>query len=584
MNPHIELIKKFKKSEKVVFYLIIFLILLSTILEIVGISILFPIFSFLLNNNETSQFLIFSNFFENIESNFNNFFQKSKFSYIQILTIIILCLFFLKSIVLTFSNYISFNFFKKIELNWNNSLFSSYVQEEYEFFLNKNSSELIRNINQCSPAINGIRALISFITEFIIVSVFLIFLLKINFEKTLIVLLFLLIISLSIYLVTANFFKKIGKRKQIEDMYFTKNLFQGINGIREIKIFAKENFFSRLIYKNKKSLTQIQFVKDLIISLPKSWFEFIAVLFLLFTANFMIKSSSDYFSLLPLLGLYAAILIKLLPSIIKLLNLSQLITYFKPALENLNKELTNKDSREKLANIKRERTENKILFNNNIDLKNVYFKYKNSSQYVLQNINLTLNKGTSVGIIGESGSGKSTLIDLVSGLITPTEGKILIDEKFVLDNFISWRHNISYLSQNFYLNDDTIKNNIAFGVEDDLISKDKLDKAVEWSGLKDFVNKLDEGLETIVGEKGAKLSGGQAQRIGIARCLFSNPNLLILDEPTSGLDPDNEERIVNTLKRLEGKTTILLITHNKKTVNFCNKIYKLENNNLIQTK
>ena len=216
----------------------------------------------------------------------------------------------------------------------------------------------------------------------------------------------------------------------------------------------------------------------------------------------MIKSSSDYFSLLPLLGLYAAILIKLLPSIIKLLNLSQLITYFKPALENLNKELTNKDSREKLANIKRERTENKILFNNNIDLKNVYFKYKNSSQYVLQNINLTLNKGTSVGIIGESGSGKSTLIDLVSGLITPTEGKIIIDEKFVLDNFISWRHNISYLSQNFYLNDDTIKNNIAFGVEDDLISRDKLDKAVEWSGLKDFVNKLDEGLETIVGEKG----------------------------------------------------------------------------------
>ena len=273
MNPYIELIKKFKKSEKVVFYLIIFLILLSTILEIVGISILFPIFSFLLNNNETSQFLIFSNFFENIESNFNNFFQKSKFSYIQILTIIILCLYFLKSIVLTFSNYISFNFFKKIELNWNNSLFSSYVQEEYEFFLNKNSSELIRNINQCSPAINGIRALISFITEFIIVLVFLIFLLKINFEKTLIVLLFLLIISLSIYLVTANFFKKIGKRKQIEDMYFTKNLFQGINGIREIKIFAKENFFSRLIYKNKKSLTQIQFVKDLIISLPKSWFD-----------------------------------------------------------------------------------------------------------------------------------------------------------------------------------------------------------------------------------------------------------------------------------------------------------------------
>ena len=298
----------------------------------------------------------------------------------------------------------------------------------------------------------------------------------------------------------------------------------------------------------------------------------------------MIKSSSDYFSLLPLLGLYAAILIKLLPSIIKLLNLSQLITYFKPALENLNKELTNKDSREKLANIKRERTENKILFNNNIDLNIVYFKYKNSSQYVLKNINLTLNKGTSVGIIGESGSGKSTLIDLVSGLITPTEGKIIIDEKFVLDNFISWRHNISYLSQNFYLNDDTIKNNIAFGVEDDLISRDKLDKAVEWSGLKDFVNKLDEGLETIVGEKGAKLSGGQAQRIGIARCLYSNPNLLILDEPTSGLDPDNEERIVNTLKRLEGKTTILLITHNKKTVNFCNKIYKLENNNLIQTK
>ena len=236
-----------------------------------------------------------------------------------------------------------------------------------------------------------------------------------------------------------------------------------------------------------------------------------------------------------------------------------------------------------MANIKK-RTENKILFNNNIDLKNVYFKYKNSSQYVLQNINLTLNKGTSVGIIGESGSGKSTLIDLVSGLITPTEGKIIIDEKFVLDNFISWRHNISYLSQNFYLNDDTIKNNIAFGVEDDLISRDKLDKAVEWSGLKDFVNKLDEGLETIVGEKGAKLSGGQAQRIGIARCLYSNPNLLILDEPTSGLDPDNEERIVNTLKRLEGKTTILLITHNKKTVNFCNKIYKLENNNLIQTK
>ena len=220
-----------------------------------------------------------------------------------------------------------------------------------------------------------------------------------------------------------------------------------------------------------------------------------------------------------------------------------------------------------------------LNFENKIELKNVSFKYKGTKNYIFQNINLNIYKGDIIGIIGSTGQGKSTLIDILMGLLEPIKGKLLVDKKNIYekDNLTSWRKSISHVPQEFYISDNTIKENIALGEPLSEINIQKIKEVIDLTQLTSYLEKLPYGLDTIIGEKGSKLSGGQKQRIAIARSLYKNKQLLILDEATSAIDERTERKILKTIKNLSNNLTIILITHRKKSLSICNRILKLEN-------
>ena len=223
------------------------------------------------------------------------------------------------------------------------------------------------------------------------------------------------------------------------------------------------------------------------------------------------------------------------------------------------------------------------MFNEKIELQGINFTYALGEHRTLNNITMRISKGESIGFIGTSGSGKSTLIDIILGLISPDSGKVFVDGNNINDNMRSWQNQIGYVPQTIYLTDDTIRRNIAFGIPDELINNEAVEKAINSAQMKDFINELPEGMYTLVGENGVRLSGGQRQRIGLARALYNDPSLLVLDEATSALDSSTELDVMEAVSTLKNSKTIILVAHRLSTLNNCDRIYKLENGEIIQT-
>jgi ABC-type bacteriocin/lantibiotic exporter with double-glycine peptidase domain len=233
--------------------------------------------------------------------------------------------------------------------------------------------------------------------------------------------------------------------------------------------------------------------------------------------------------------------------------------------------------------IKRTIHEN-IEFNNSITLSNLSFRYKDSNNYVFENINLNITIGQSIGIIGESGSGKSTLIDILLGLLTPISGKFFVDNTEINENNISgWQNIVAYVPQTIYLTDDTLRNNIAFGLSEDEIDDNLVMDAIINAQLNDLLTTLPEGIKTKLGERGVRLSGGQRQRIGIARALYRNTKILVFDEATSALDTNTENEVMRAINNLRGYKTLILVAHRLSTLSNCDNIYKLDHHGLNQT-
>ena len=266
----------------------------------------------------------------------------------------------------------------------------------------------------------------------------------------------------------------------------------------------------------------------------------------------------------------------MLPSINKILmSLQNIRTHF-PAVNVLNQEL----NLEKVTEYN-QIYENDVKFNNTIELKNINFKYSPERKFEFQNFNLTINKNQMIGLIGISGSGKSTLVDLLVGLLKPDDGEVKVDNESIKSNLRSWRSKIGYVSQSTYLMDESLENNIAYNLNSDAIDSKRINEVIELAELNELVTNLPNSTKTIVGERGSQLSGGQIQRIGIARALYRNPDILILDEATSSLDINTESKIINTIKKFKGKKTIIIISHRQSSVVHCDKIYEIKNGKLI---
>ena len=317
-------------------------------------------------------------------------------------------------------------------------------------------------------------------------------------------------------------------------------------------------------------------MNEIINALPIALFELIFVFVTLFLIKFILLS--DTVNILPTLSLYVIAFLRLLPIFSRFGSSVSELRSYNPSVKLLNNEISRLDKYSKIIK-KSDRNEiNSLDFSNDIELRDLTFKYTNGNRNIFEKFNFKINKGKSIAFIGKSGSGKTTLINIICGLLKPHQGKIMIDGNSVDENIKGWQQNIGLISQDNYLLDDTLENNIIFLNDKNSIDKNKFDDAIFYSGVSDFLKDLKYGINTKIGEKGSILSGGQIQRVALARLLYRDPKVLILDEFTNSLDPENEDFILEKLKQLKDKKnkTYIIISHKLKPLKICDEIIILE--------
>lgn len=553
-------------------YLFVFLSLITMILELVGLGLIIPFIKSLMSEGSNTTIMEYLGI--------AGLFPQTKSELILILITLISIIYTFKTIYLTFFSYAQTKFLADLRVSLSNKIYNIYLNKPFEFHLNNNSSKLIRNIDEVSLVVALIQFIIIVCTETIIFIGIATFVVWYEPVGALIIILFFSLFGYLFFKTVKLRLKKWGEQRQKHSGLRLKFLNEGFRLIKFAKILQKTNELTKIYTNNNKILNLCEIKQNFTDSLPKLWLEWLVVIAFTLVIFTLISLGRDIQYILPIMGLFAAAAFRTMPSLTRIMNCIQKIIYNKPALETIYFEF-NKNNKNDFD----KKTNTKILsFTKSIELKNIRFKYQQSEDFFLKDICLKINKGDTIGIIGESGKGKTTLINIILGLIKPTEGEIEVDQKSILTNVESWQKKIGYVSQDVFLTDDSIKKNIAFGIPEDQIDKNKINFSLKNSKLEDFIGSLENGIETKIGEFGDRISGGQRQRIAIARAFYNNPDVLILDEFTNSLDNFTEEKIISELSSFKRKKTLIMIAHRLSTLKNCDKIYKLENGKLIVQK
>ena len=505
---------------------------------------------------------------------FKNLDQKRLLIYSSLILGII---FFLKNILLLIISYFETLILTKLRILNSKKLFSSYLNQPYKFHLNANPSKLVRNIHiELNSACSLIQNLLIIFRESLILLVIFILLLVMDPFLSIAVFLFLGLFSSVFYFIFKNSLKKRGKLSQEHRGKKIQTINQSLEAIKDIKILNREAFmlneFNRELVGDEKH----RLFHDVVKKIPRLYLEVLAILAIIIITMFLIFSGKSISSIIPFLSLLSICIVRMVPSFNAITSALSLIKYGMASFDLVTKEL--KDEKVKSENV----AENDVFIDNKeIKIKNISYIYPDTEKKIIHDLSLEIKIGDSIGIKGKSGIGKSTLINIITGLLEPIEGDIIWNKESIKKNIYSWRKNIGYIPQDIYLLDNNIKRNIAFGIPEEKINTEILNKVVRLSYLENFISNLDLGLETPVGNRGIKLSGGQRQRIGIARALYNDPGILIFDEATSSLDKYSEKEVLETIKSFKSLKTMIIVSHRDTTLENCNKIFELKNGKLF---
>ncbi|ABB24242.1 ATPase [Pelodictyon luteolum DSM 273] len=482
-------------------------------------------------------------------------------------------IYLIKALFLLFMTWRQNHFIYAIGERLSQQLLKIYLHQPYTFHLERNSAQLIRNVTTEVEvlATNVLTPILQLSVETLTLLCIFSLLLIVEPLGTLNILLVLGLTSISFVMLTRQNVAKWGNDRQHHEGLRMQHLQQGLGGIKDVKILGKEDYFlSRYGYHNTSS-TKVRRKNTTIQQVPRLWLELLSVTGLIVLVLTMMMQGKDMDSIVPNLGFFAVATFRMMPSVNRILNALQSLQYCLPVVDIISRDFSlpfHEEPQEKTGAIR---------FKSSLHLENITYAYPQANRQTIEDITLTIQKGESVGFIGPSGSGKSTLIDLLLGLLAPNHGTISIDGNDIRTNMRGWQNIIGYVPQSIYLTDDDLEHNIAFGLSDEQIDRDKVLYAVEAANLAAFVKGLPDGLATFVGERGIRLSGGQKQRIGIARALYHNPEVLVLDEATSALDMESETAVMEAVTALHGSKTIIIVAHRLTTVEHCDRIYRLEN-------
>jgi ABC-type multidrug transport system fused ATPase/permease subunit len=570
----------FTNDEKKNLFNLIFLVLLMASIEAIGIATIFPFIAILTNREliETNNFISFLFDFS------KNFGVNTVDDFFLFLGIIVF-LFLITSIFLrAFATYKQTNFALIKEYSIGKKLVEKYLHQPYVWFLDKNSSNLGKNIlSEVGEVIHQtILPIINiFVYGFVVIAIFLMLIL-VDPTIAIAVTAIFSIIYLIIIFITKKILFRLGTERMKANTDRYKAISDAFNGIKDVKINSLEKFFLDIYSKPAKTFVKNQSMFMAISVLPRFLLEAIAFGGIILIILMLLKRGDDLNALIPLLSLFAFAGYRLMPALQQIyISLSQL-QFSETVVNSIYKDYTTLTKEHKNF-LNEENDKIDIKLRNYIKLENVSFSYRDSKRKAIENVNITIPAFTKIGIVGITGSGKTTLVDIILSLIKPDVGSLLVDGLIIDDtNKRQWQKNFGYVPQKLYLTEDTIAANIAFGENKSSINMFNVQRAAKIAGIHEFVNeKLPNKYETLIGDRGIKFSGGEQQRIGIARALYNMPNILILDEATSSLDNYTEKLFMNMINNFDKNVTIIIVAHRLETIKHCDKIFLFNNGKLV---
>ena len=542
-----------------------FLILVGMVIETLSLGLILPLIGLLTNSDYQSKYPKVFDFFGN----------PSDKTLLVAGSLVLVAIYAVKNIFLYFSASVQRKFINNSSARISQMVFKSYLAQPYEFHLTRNSATLIRNAENANSVITGgLDPFLVLLTDGLVAIGLFVLLMLVEPVGTLCVLVVFGGAAIGFQALTRKRITEWGRLRKTHMKMVLKHLQQGLGGVKEIKVLGRESeFFIEHEHHLVKSM-EINRKYALIQLLPRLWLEVLAIIGLAILVAVMAGTRDDVSSFLPTLGLFAATAFRILPSIGRIMASFQTIAYSSPLIRTVDEDL-------KISVVADATQNEELLFKREIKFENISFSYASAHRPSLQNVSLSILLGEAVGIVGPSGAGKSTLVDIFLGLLSPSEGVVSVDGEDIATGRRSWQDQVGYVPQSIYLVDDSLIRNIALGIPHDLIDHNAVLRALRAAQLEEFVSTLPLGLETIVGERGVRLSGGQRQRIGIARALYSNPQVLVLDEATSSLDTETERGVMDAVKALQGEKTVVIVAHRLSTVSYCSKIFSIEDARLV---
>jgi len=544
------------------------LVLVGTLLETLGVGLVIPAIALMMQDDLAARYPVLAPIILFMGS-------PSQAKLIIISMAVLVGIYFVKNLFLAFLSWRQVSYTFDVQANLSLRLFTAYLHQPYTFHLQRNSAQLVRNVNGEVALFSGVMtSLLMLITELMVLVAIAILLFFVEPMGALIATVVLGCVAWGFHRLTRERISHWGAERQIHEGQRYLHLQQGLGGAKDVKMLGRESDFLKKYSRHNIQSARMWKRQSTLQSLPRLMLEFLAVVGLAILVLTMLVQGRDMMSIIPTLGLFAAAAFRLMPSVNRILNAVQTLRYSLPAVNTLYNEIN-------LSTSKSDGKEKNAHYIGGVTLTEVSYIYPGAKTFALEKVSLDVTDGECVGFIGSSGSGKSTLIDVILGLLTPDGGKIMVGKEDIQSNLRAWQDQIGYVPQSIYLTDDTLRRNIAFGLPDDQIDEAAISRAVCAAQLNEFIASLDDGLETVVGERGVRLSGGQRQRIGIARSLYHDPSVLVLDEATSALDGETENSVMDAIMALHGKKTIIIVAHRLSTVERCDKVYRLDKGRVV---
>ena len=546
--------------------------IISSIFEIVGIGSI-PVFAMIIVDLN----ILKSKLPSFIDSGLLDQFNQNQIAFFGAITLTVI--FLLKNLYLALMLYWQGKINILVRSSMRSRLIKYYINAPYVFHLARNPADLLRNLmSDVTSSRNVIMNILTLFKEILLLIMIFALLFYADPFVTFYVFLFLIFFVGIFFFLTKKKLKTIGIVVRYLSSVEIKILSESFGAIKEIKILNKEKQAEEIYKQNCDKLEKNTLIKSFLTSIPRLFLEVMLVMSVVVVSVVFVSMDRTTISLIPLISLLGIAAIRLIPVFNSIATSLTSIRALIPSFDFVSKEISEFEKTNKVLDQGKKK---EIKFFKDIYIKKVSFRYPNTSAYSIIDINLLFNSGKKIGFIGNSGSGKSTLIDLLLGLLQPTEGKILADGIDISENLKSWQSQFGYVPQDIYLTDDTISNNISFGHFDTSINSDQVSNAIKVAQLKSFIDSLPNGEETIIGNRGVRLSGGERQRVGIARALYNNPRVLVLDEATSSLDAENEQKIMNEIFSASQSKTLIIITHRHQTVQNCDTVFLLDNGKLV---